>query len=562
MRINSRRLKRILSKAAAFVLLAVILITCYPGPARSVSAETEDEYQVTKSILMKTLMGTSGQDGYYSSEFYTSLTYNDRWLTVDNKDEYNYGVAKFAVILSSTVYEGISCMIDSPYYIWEKTAVLDAFGFIDTQLFYIENENAADENDATTIVIGHKPVTVDGEKHDVCIVVIRGTTGAAEWASNYDVGNSSDEYTLKTGEHPEWTDYDNHKGFDVVANRTIELIEDYVAQYHASDSINDYMITGHSRGAGIANIIGAKFDAAGYNSCAYTFASPNTTTAPEKYEAKSVFNIINSNDFIPTLPLAEWGFARYGTDIAVDIANDELVKKIANDNLAMEYVGQDPSFLTDAFSGISSSRDELYTDRDYECIYDTAAEKDAAFQTTATAIEALDLGNFITIENRTAPNADGKYYFIETLSTGAFMTGLSRIMSDQADFMSMFTTIGHLTNVFPKDSDYSEALTKYMNALTSHMVESFYPHMTICYYSIVEGLHEKELQAAGTVAEETAVAENDANSTESNTSETADKKDTFIGSTAFYITITAVLAVCAVTVTAIILYRRKHAADK
>lgn len=567
----------------------------------NVLADTTDEYKVTKSILLKTSMGTYGKEGYYSSEFYTSLTYNDRWLTVDDKSEYSYGAAKFSVVLSSAIYSGISSMIDSPSYSSDKTAILNVFGFVDTHLYSIsnsdgvltdetddvadanknnndnnnenisdsentnENEETGDDSDAyidkedaTTIVIGHKPVVVDGQAHDVYVVVIRGTTGAAEWESNYDVGNTSEEYTEKTGEHPEWTDYDNHKGFDVVANRVKDLLDTYVATYHTDDSIADYLVTGHSRGAGIANILGAKLEAEGYNSCAYTFASPNTTTAPDKYSSQTVFNIINANDFITTLPLAEWGFARYGTDIIVDLANDEATKAIADKSLGMEYSGKDPSFLTNAFSGIATTRDELYTDETFECVYDSLDEKNTAYSSTQAAIEYLNLENFITIEDCSGTNADGKYYFNETLSVGSFMVGLSRIMSDQADFFSMFLTINHLNNVFPKDSVYSQALNEYMTALTSNLLESFYPHMTTCYYAIVEGINEasdsdeaNSANSSDTTVTDSSQISTDTSSNESDTYETS----SFIGSIAFYIIISIALIACAVAT--IIIIRKK-----
>lgn len=563
---------RIIGFLMTTVLVLSVMLTAPASPFTiTAHADTTEDDTVTKSVLLKTSMGTYGEAGYYSSEFYTSLGYNDSWLTVEDKSVYNYGVAKFAVILSSAIYPGISCMIDSPNYTADKAAILDAFGFIDTELYsisnssglitsedgyvYINDEAVPDEEDATTIVIGHKPVIVDGESHDVYVVVIRGTMGAAEWESNYDVGNTSEEYIEKTGEHPEWTDYDNHKGFDVVANRVQTLLDTYTTKHMTTGASADYLITGHSRGAGIANILGAKLEAAGYNSCAYTYASPNTTTNPGKYPARTVFNIINSNDFITTLPLAEWGFARYGTDLAVDIANDDVTRTIADKSMEMTYVGKTPTFLTDAFSGFTSSRDELYTDETFECTYDTLDEKNAAFTATASAIDYLRLGNFISIEDCNGTNADGKYYFKETLSVGAFMVGLSRIMSDQANFFSMFLTINHLNNVFPKDSIYTDALNSFMNALTSNLLESFYPHMTTCYYAIVEGINEKDLANAAVSSGTTDPAPVE----DMLPNDTVSNKAPFVGSTGFYIMISAIVAAAA-AITAILVIRKKKQA--
>ena len=594
---------RIIGFLMTTVLVLSVMLTAPASPFTiTAHADTTEDDTVTKSVLLKTSMGTYGEAGYYSSEFYTSLDYNDSWLTVEDKSVYNYGVAKFAVILSSAIYPGISCMIDSPNYTADKAAILDAFGFIDTELYSISNSSglitsedgyiyindeaipddelsddelsddafvtetttadessadvdSSDEEDATTIVIGHKPVIVDGESHDVYVIVIRGTMGAAEWESNYDVGNTSEEYIEKTGEHPEWTDYDNHKGFDVVANRVQTLLDTYTSKHMTTGASADYLITGHSRGAGIANILGAKLEAAGYNSCAYTYASPNTTTNPGKYPARTVFNIINSNDFITTLPLAEWGFARYGTDLAVDIANDDITRTIADKSMEMTYVGKAPTFLTDAFNGFTSSRDELYTDETFECTYDTLDEKNTAFTATASAIDYLRLGNFISIEDCSGTNADGKYYFKETLSVGAFMVGLSRIMSDQANFFSMFLTINHLNNVFPKDSIYTDALNTFMNALTSNLIESFYPHMTTCYYAIVEGINEKDLANAAVSSDTIDTAQVQ----DMLPTGTVSDKAPFVGSAGFYVMISAIVAATAAIIAILVIRKKKQA---
>lgn len=450
----------------------------------------------TKSVLLKNSIGTYGKPGYYSSEFYTRLPYEDSWLTTDDKSVYNPELAKFSVILSSAIYDGVSCMVDTLSFSSEKTVLLDSYDYIDTELLMISVSSSEvtqvtdpeliDSEDATTIVLGHKPVEIDGKAHDIYIIVIRGTKGAAEWESNYDVGCIGEEYIQKTGEHPEWTDYDNHKGFDVAANRVGDLLKSYIEKNHTDNSTIDILVTGHSRGAGIANILGAKLENEGYNSCAYTFASPNTTTNPQKFSTKTVFNIINSNDFITTLPLEEWGFMRYGTDIKVDVANTNEVFSLVSKSLGMDYAGKDPEFLVGAFSGLACSRDELYIDEVCECSFDTAAEKDEAFQNAKAAVEYLRLGNFIHLEDYSAPNSEGKYHYDETLSIGALMVGLSRIMSDQSDFLTMFVSINHIRNVYPQNSQYSSALDNFLNALTDNLMESFYPHMTTCYYSIVE----------------------------------------------------------------------------
>ena len=82
-----------------------------------------------------------------------------------------------------------------------------------------------------------------------------------------------------------------------------------------------FWITGHSRGAGIANIMSAELIDRGNEVFAYTFASPNTTTKESANDARydSIFNIVNADDFVPKLPAEDWYFDRYGKTSTVSI---------------------------------------------------------------------------------------------------------------------------------------------------------------------------------------------------------------------------------------------------
>lgn len=82
-------------------------------------------------------------------------------------------------------------------------------------------------------------------------------------------------------------------------------------------------ITGHSRGAGIANIVGARLDE-DYETFVYTFAAPMTTTISENVAKShdSIFNVINSDDIIAEMPLSYWGFRHYGNDVSTSVAEN------------------------------------------------------------------------------------------------------------------------------------------------------------------------------------------------------------------------------------------------
>lgn len=174
--------------------------------------------------------------------------------------------------------------------------------------------------DLTKFFIGHRTVTYNGVTKNVIAVSVQGTGGGMDqWQSNFDIGTTADFY-----KYPDWTTIENHRGFDIAANRAKKLIESYVKSYCSNGSETVYWLTGHSRGAAIANIISAKLIDEGKTAYGYTFASPNTTTkanaATSQYS--SIFNLVNQEDFVPCLPCAAWNFRRYGRTSVISISKN------------------------------------------------------------------------------------------------------------------------------------------------------------------------------------------------------------------------------------------------
>lgn len=57
----------------------------------------------------------------------------------------------------------------------------------------------------------------------------------------------------------DWKIKENHMGFDIAATRVIKLLDEYLKTESLDNSATQTLwITGHSRGAGIANIVGAR----------------------------------------------------------------------------------------------------------------------------------------------------------------------------------------------------------------------------------------------------------------------------------------------------------------
>lgn len=176
------------------------------------------------------------------------------------------------------------------------------------------------DNHISKFYIGHRTVTYNGKTKNIIAVSIQGTdSGIKQWDSNFDIGS-----TATFNSYPDWTVVNNHKGFDIAATRIQKLIQTYVGNYCSNSNAKTYWITGHSRGAAIANILSAKLTDAGSTVFGYTFATPNTTTKSASATAKytSIFNLVNKDDFVPCLPCKVWGFRLYGRTSTESIADN------------------------------------------------------------------------------------------------------------------------------------------------------------------------------------------------------------------------------------------------
>ncbi len=246
------------------------------------------------------------------------------------------------------------------------TKMYETFGLVD-----IEDYKLADyyhDDDISEMIIGHRKVSYEGEKKDIIIISVRGTDSTIEeWSSNFDVGADTDAYWDR--DNPYWRNKENHKGFDVAANRLFDLIDAYTNSYVDSDMQKVIYIVGHSRGAAIANILGSLYeDLPDYESYTYTFATPNTTTKTDFKNYNTVFNFVNEDDMVTYLPLNYWTFNKYGTTYTTSIKNNyegewedaiNANKKLLWSINEYNYNGHLQDTIS-AFEGLANNREELY----------------------------------------------------------------------------------------------------------------------------------------------------------------------------------------------------------
>lgn len=185
-----------------------------------------------------------------------------------------------------------------------------------------------------------KPVTLYA-------VIIRGTEGAAEWISDFDIGNG-----------------DVALGFDKATTRVMKHFAQYVKNnppLEGSFTNGKYKVwtCGHSRGAAVANLLAGKYLSqyvSSDNVYAYGFAVPYVDKNATRYS--NIFNFNIAGDFVPYVPFNSWGFERYGLTIynpdseigGVTVnteSNIRLMLSFLSDSIPtqQEYVSRTKEFL-------------------------------------------------------------------------------------------------------------------------------------------------------------------------------------------------------------------------
>jgi len=216
-----------------------------------------------------------------------------------------------------------------------------SLGFEGTRTFYVGADATTNQDDTVTMVVSW--VNYDGgcDYNYFFNISFQGTTTVREWNSCFDIG--CDSSALYLGDTTDWTDKENHKGFDVAATRALRAFVEFAKTLPGLSTDSSGIgitanINGYSRGAAVANIFATYFDKAvrsnlcpwvGYE--CYTFATPATTTKSTAASAQFIYNYINTDDLIPCIPTETMGFVRYGQDIEFSLGS------VGNELLLEEY---------------------------------------------------------------------------------------------------------------------------------------------------------------------------------------------------------------------------------
>jgi hypothetical protein len=256
----------------------------------------------------------------YSVENRVEFDWSDDWLALDS-DVYHQRLAGPLSALAASVY-GYRLRMD--------VETLRDMGFNETLMLRrygaaLDYGNPIWGRDQTGFTFAVKKVVVEGVLRDVVFVVVRGTFGRTEWLSNMNACN-----TWAKSEAKDRTDVPIlHEGFSRAAECLMSALAAYVVSNSVDLSTAKFVVTGHSRGGAVANIVGAELDKPAVGSpfsavdrrnvFVYAFAPPNVTLrAHGALRARvydNIFNIVNPEDMVPRVPIALWHAGRHGHDL-------------------------------------------------------------------------------------------------------------------------------------------------------------------------------------------------------------------------------------------------------
>ena len=267
----------------------------------------------------------SYDEAHYFSKATTlehTFAYDDSWL-FESSASMSGELAKVCVGLSSAAYKQSAAL-----------TCLDDMGFKDIEVINETTEPTYADNDHVKVYVGHK--RLDG--YDVYVVPVRGTTTNCEWFSNFNLG---------TG--------DEHTGFSKTALEVEQALLDKLTADSADPDKTIILLTGHSRGGAVANIIAAHLDngllgGEGFavprsQVFAYTYGCPNVSKNADE-SLDNIFNFNNPGDYVPTLPLDEpaedWGFKRNGKTIYLSTDKDVYVafQQSIYNKTGSQYLGE------------------------------------------------------------------------------------------------------------------------------------------------------------------------------------------------------------------------------
>ena len=200
----------------------------------------------------------------------------------------------------------LSIMAASAYTQGDVIYNLNTLGFTNYSLYnYYDNPvDERYEEDGCAFSIAKKELS---NNNTLVLITIRGSYGGFENGNL--LNEHSDWYSNLTIWFPELAGFGTHQGFDAAKDKVFEQLKEVLGGDLLKTNVK-YMITGHSRGAGIANLLAKEIRDEGvsiYDIFNYNFACPDVAkknflkwNSNGKYD--NIFNIGVAGDPVSVVP--------------------------------------------------------------------------------------------------------------------------------------------------------------------------------------------------------------------------------------------------------------------
>jgi len=184
---------------------------------------------------------------------------------------------------------------------------------------------------ACAYFLAQKKIPVNNEIKTIIAVVIRGTQETGEWIGNaMSAVGDSEPSTFSTS-----------------ANRVYDSLVKYCDLFGITTKNAVPFVSGHSRGAAAAAILGHKINTSQiwYKSVTYTFAAPNSVRSGLSGSDKNIFNYVFAHDIVPYVPQH---FIKYGSTYMVGASGTpSKVSQTYKQYTSRNYEKPDNSMLID-----------------------------------------------------------------------------------------------------------------------------------------------------------------------------------------------------------------------
>lgn len=197
----------------------------------------------------------------------------DYFTSFKLSSEYNPELANMTAALSKAIYN--------------ETAIKDAYASLGFPYCVILDDTSAFDPLSSAYSIGVKNSEYTDEK--ICLITVRGSKTLSDWIGNF---------LIKCDLNGK------HAGFARPADRIFETIKDVLGDDGFTENVR-YVITGHSRGAAVANLLAVQLmenDVSPINVYNYNFACPDVACKLLFENYVNIFNLCNREDVVPFVP--------------------------------------------------------------------------------------------------------------------------------------------------------------------------------------------------------------------------------------------------------------------